>query len=64
MLITRTRNRLIPRHAVIQAAASTMPGLAERALDLAGRGAPIDYAPRPGDLAEIIGVVVYAMAPI
>jgi transcriptional regulator with XRE-family HTH domain len=64
VLITRTRNRLIPRHAVIQTAASAMPGLAERPMDLAGRPAPVAYAPRPDDLAEIIGSVVYAMAPI
>src|SRR5579863_591009 len=63
VLITRTRNRLLPRNALIQSAAPRRPGLAERpARPL--RDAAIEYEPRPGDLAEILGLVVYAMGPI
>jgi transcriptional regulator with XRE-family HTH domain len=64
VLITRTRNRLIPRNALIQSAAPNRPGLAERAIGLPPRGAAIVYERRPGDPAEILGVVVYAMGPI
>ena len=64
VLITRTRNRLIPRNALIQSAAPNRPGLAERAMALPMRDAAIDYEPRPGDPAEILGLVVYAMGPI
>ena len=64
VLITRTRNRLIPRNALIQSAAPNRPGLAERAMSLPIRDAHIVYEPRPGDPAEILGVVVYAMGPI
>jgi transcriptional regulator with XRE-family HTH domain len=64
VLITRTRNRLIPRHAMIQSAAPTRPGLAERAIGLPARDAAIVYEARPDDPAEILGVVVYAMGPI
>ena len=61
VLITRTGNRLIPRNAVIQSAAPNRPGLAERAMALPML---IDYELRPGDPAEILGLVVYAMGPI
>lgn len=64
VLITRTRNRLIPRHALIQLAATAQPGSAERALTLLPRDTPIAYRPRPEDPAELLGVVVYAMGPI
>jgi transcriptional regulator with XRE-family HTH domain len=64
MLITRTRNRLIPRNAVIQTAAPTRSGLAESAFVLAPRDGLIAYEARPDDPAEILGVVVYAMGPI
>jgi transcriptional regulator with XRE-family HTH domain len=64
VLITRTRNRLIPRNALIQNAPPGPPGLAERALFLPPRDAAIAYEPRLGDPAEILGVVVYAMGPI
>ena len=64
ILITRTHNRLLPRHALIQSAASNRPGLAERAMILPARDEAIDYEPRPGDAAEILGLVVYAMGPI
>jgi len=64
VLITRTRNRLIPRYVLIQSAAPTRPGLVERALALASRDAAIAYEPHPDDLAELLGTVVYAMGPI
>jgi transcriptional regulator with XRE-family HTH domain len=64
VLITRTRNRLIPRNALIQSAAPNRSGLAERAVGLAMRDAAIVYEPRAGDPAEILGLVVYAMGPI
>lgn len=61
VLITRTRNRMIPRHAVIQLSPSS-PG--ERTNVGASRDALISYSPRPDDPAEILGVVVYSMAPV
>jgi transcriptional regulator with XRE-family HTH domain len=64
VLITRTGNRLIPRNALIQTAAPNRPGLAERAIGLPVRDTVIEYEPRPGDPAEILGLVVYAMGPI
>jgi transcriptional regulator with XRE-family HTH domain len=64
VLITRTRNRLIPRNAIIQSTAPSRPGLAERAMALPLRDAAIDYELQSGDQAEILGLVVYAMAPI
>jgi transcriptional regulator with XRE-family HTH domain len=64
VLITRSRNRLIPRNAVIQPAAAARSGLAESAFVLAPRDGVIDYEPRPDDPAEILGVVVYAMGAI
>jgi transcriptional regulator with XRE-family HTH domain len=64
VLITRTRNRLIPRNLLIQSAAPTRPGLAESAIGLAVRNPTIAYASRPDDPAEILGVVVYAMGPV
>jgi transcriptional regulator with XRE-family HTH domain len=64
VLITRTRNRLIPRNALIQSAAPGYPGLTERAIGLTVRDAAIVYQPRPDDPAEILGLVVYAMGPI
>jgi transcriptional regulator with XRE-family HTH domain len=64
VLITRTRNRLIPRHAVVQTAAPLRPGLAERAFALAPRDVAIAYEPRPGDPAAVLGTVIYAMGPI
>src|SRR4029077_15429523 len=64
VLITRTRNRLIPRNAVIQTAAPARSGLAESAFVLAPRDGMIAYESRSDDPAEILGVVVYAMGPI
>ena len=64
VLITRTRNRLVPRHVLVQGAASLRPGLAERAPALAPRDAAIAYVARPDDPAEILGSVIYAMGPI
>jgi len=64
VLITRTRNRLIPRNAPIQTAAPARSGLAERALVLPPRDGVVSYQPHPDDPAEILGVVVYAMGPI
>ena len=64
MLITRTRNPLIPRHLLVQNAAAGQPGLAERAISLPPREEPIDYAPRADDPAELLGTVIYAMGPV
>lgn len=64
VLITRTQNRLIPRNAFVQSAGPARSGLAERALSLVPRGAPIVYEPRPDDPAELLGTVIYAMGPI
>jgi transcriptional regulator with XRE-family HTH domain len=64
MLITRTHNRLIPRNAPIQTAVPARPGgFGERAAILARDGL-IAYEKRPGDLAEILGIVIYAMGHI
>jgi transcriptional regulator with XRE-family HTH domain len=64
MLITRTRNRLIPRHALIRAAASARSGPSEGAASESARDGTIDYRHSPEDPAEILGVVVYAMGPV
>jgi len=64
VLITRTRNRLIPRNALIQSAAPSRPGLAERAVALMPRATTIAYEPRSDDPAELLGTVIYAMGPI
>jgi transcriptional regulator with XRE-family HTH domain len=64
MLITRTRNRLIPRHALIRAAASARSGPSESAAAESARDGTIDYRHSPEDPAEILGVVVYAMGPV
>lgn len=64
VLITRTSNRLVPRNALIQSATPGRPRFAERAPDPMLRAAAIDYEPRPGGPAEILGVVVYAMGPV
>ncbi|HEV2187529.1 MAG TPA: hypothetical protein VGR70_09990 [Stellaceae bacterium] len=64
VLITRTRNRLVPRNALIQSAAPGRPRFAERAPDPTLRNVEIDYEQRPGDPAKILGVVVYAMGPV
>jgi transcriptional regulator with XRE-family HTH domain len=64
VLITRSQNRLISRNALIQSAAPSRPGLAERALTLMPRDAAIAYEYRPNDPAELLGVVIYAMGPI
>jgi transcriptional regulator with XRE-family HTH domain len=63
VLVTRTRNRLVPRHALIQEASPLGGGLAERPLVMQRRSGAIDYEPRPTDPAEILGVVVYAAGP-
>ena len=61
VLITRSRNRRLPRHVLIQTAA---PGPTDRAIEVAPRDATIDYRPRPEDPGAILGLVVYAMGPI
>lgn len=63
VLITRTRNRLVPRNLLIQSGAPRGPGLAERAPMLLSRETTILYDPRLDDPAELLGVVVYAMGP-
>jgi len=64
VLITRTRNRLIPRHVLIQTATAQRTGFAEGALSLPPRASTIEYEAHAGDPAEIVGVVVYAMGPV
>jgi transcriptional regulator with XRE-family HTH domain len=64
VLITRTRNRLIPRHALVHAAALPRSGLAEEARLELSHDRRIDYHPRPDDPAEILGLVVYVMGPV
>lgn len=63
VLITRTNNRLVPRNLLIQSAAPTRPGLAERPSILISREARVAYEPRADDLAEVLGIVIYAMGP-
>jgi len=67
VLITRTRNPLIPRHALIRSAPAPRSGLGaglgERPLVPPARDGTITYAPSPEDPAEILGIVVYAMGP-
>lgn len=63
VLITRTRNRMVPRNLLVQSTAPTRVGLAERAPALLSRDATITYEPRSDDPAELLGVVVYAMGP-
>jgi transcriptional regulator with XRE-family HTH domain len=64
VLITRTRNRLIPRNLLIQSAPPERSDLARRGISPPARDAGIVYEPRPDDPAEILGAVVYAMGPI
>jgi transcriptional regulator with XRE-family HTH domain len=64
VLITRTRNRMIPRHVLIQSAVAASAGLAERGAVFSARDVPLSYQPRADDPAELVGVVVYAMGPI
>jgi transcriptional regulator with XRE-family HTH domain len=63
VLITRTQNRVVPRNLLIQSAAPSRNGTAERAPVLMPRETTIPYQPRPDDPAEVLGVVVYAMGP-
>jgi transcriptional regulator with XRE-family HTH domain len=64
VLITRSRNRRIPRHAVIQSAAPVPSGLVDRDIEPPSRDILFAYTPRSDDMAVIIGRVVYAMGPI
>jgi len=64
VLITRTRNRLIPRHVLIRAASAPRSGPAERPANELARDDTIEYWYSPDDPAEILGVVVYAMGPV
>jgi len=64
VLLTRTRNRLIPRHMLIHAAPSPRSGLNETARLEFSHDRLIDYHPSPGDPAEILGQVVFVMGPI
>ncbi len=63
ILVTRTRNRLVPRNALIQGTPEVHGGLAERPISIQRRSGAIDYVPRPEDPAEILGLVVYAAGP-
>jgi transcriptional regulator with XRE-family HTH domain len=64
VLITRTRNRLIPRHALIRAAGGPRSRSAESPATAMARDERIEYLHSADDPAEIIGVVVYAMGPV
>ena len=64
VLITRTRNRRIPRHALIQPSALPRSGLAETRQSEFSHERTILYHQDPADPAEILGLVVYAMGPI
>ncbi|MBV8775683.1 MAG: helix-turn-helix transcriptional regulator [Alphaproteobacteria bacterium] len=64
VLITRTRNRLVPRHLLVQGAALAGSGFGERTAAAALRDAVVAYEPRDGDPAELLGTVVYAMGPL
>jgi transcriptional regulator with XRE-family HTH domain len=61
VLITRTRNRRIPRNIMIQNAA---PVTADRATVAPPHEGTIAYEPSQDDPAELLGTVVYAMGPI
>ena len=63
ILITRTRNRLIPRHALIQPAALPRSGFSEAAVPAPRRDGVIEYRESADDPSEILGLVVYAMGP-
>ncbi len=63
ILITRTRNRLIPRHALIQPAALPRSGFSEGTAPAPRRDGVIDYRQGADDPGEILGLVVYAMGP-
>ncbi|HTQ33213.1 MAG TPA: helix-turn-helix transcriptional regulator [Stellaceae bacterium] len=64
VLITRSRNRLIPRHLLVQNGATSEPGFTERIIASVPREQQISYAPRADDAATLLGVVVYAMGPV
>jgi transcriptional regulator with XRE-family HTH domain len=64
VLITRTRNRLIPRNLLIQNAAPEQRGIADPSILLPSRAEAIAYQPRAEDPAELLGIVIYAMGPI
>jgi transcriptional regulator with XRE-family HTH domain len=64
VLITRTRNPSVPRHLVVQGPSPALDGGALRSPMLAPRDDSIDYVPRPGDPAELLGVAIYAMGPV
>ena len=64
VLITRTRNRLIPRHALIRAATAPGSGLSEARRPQMTRDDTIAYQPSPEDPAELLGMVVYVMGPV
>ena len=63
VLITRTHNRLIPRHSLIQAAVPSRSGFSESAAPTPRRDGVIEYRQSADDAAEILGLVVYAMGP-
>jgi transcriptional regulator with XRE-family HTH domain len=63
ILITRTRNRLIPRHALIQPAERPRSGFSEGAAPAPRRDGVIEYRRGADDPGEILGLVVYAMGP-
>jgi transcriptional regulator with XRE-family HTH domain len=64
VLITRTRNRLIPRHALIRAAAAPRSRPSEASRPLSARDGTIDYQVSSEDVAELLGMVVYVMGPV
>jgi transcriptional regulator with XRE-family HTH domain len=64
VLITRSRNRMIPRNLMIQSATPGRAPLAELATEVTPHDGAIRYDPRADDPALLLGAVVYAMGPI
>lgn len=62
VLITRSRNRRIPRHLLVQSA--VRPGAAEWTAAPRPQAETVAYEPRADDPGTVLGVVVYAMGPM
>ena len=62
VLITRTRNRRIPRHLLVQSAVRSAS--AEWAPAPGPQAETVAYQPRADDPGVVLGVVIYAMGPM
>lgn len=60
VLFTRSSNREVPISVVVQEAPRAGGGLADRLVRFVPQAEAIDYEPRPGDPAEILGIVEFA----